>query len=135
MLPSTPPPRIVRSILWLTCAGVSFGTDAVTKAVPHEVVVNHYAQTPAGILVLLAVFLAVLGVWRSRLVAIGSGLMFGGLCGNGGQVLLFGYASDWIPIGNWLTNVADIAGAVGLLCCFADYVGVTRHRSPSPERV
>jgi hypothetical protein len=48
--------------------------------------------------------------------------MFGGLLGNGGQVVLFGYASDWLPIGGWLTNAADIAGAVGLLCCLVDYV-------------
>lgn len=111
-------------VLWGFCAVLSFGADAVTKALPHAIVVNHYAHTPAAILAALAIFLLVLGLGKSPLVAVGSGFMFGGLCGNGGQVLLFGYASDWIPVGNWLTNVADIAGAGGLLCCFAGYLGI-----------
>lgn len=113
-----------RFALWVTCATASLGTDAVTKSLPHAIVVDHYAHTPAPILACLAIFLLLLGLGKSRLVAIGSGLMFGGLCGNGGQVLLYGYASDWIPVGNWLTNIADIAGAVGLLCCFAGYLGI-----------
>lgn len=110
--------------LWVSCAGLSFGVDAVTKALPHAVVVNHYAHTPALLLAGLAIFLLLLGLGKSPLVAVGSGFMFGGLCGNGGQVLLFGYASDWIPVGAWLTNVADIAGAAGLLCCFAGYLRI-----------
>lgn len=114
--------------LWTLCAAVSFGTDAVTKSMPHAIVVNHYAHTPPAILAALAVFLLLLGISKSPLVAVGSGFMFGGLCGNGGQVLLFGYASDWIPIGDWLTNVADIAGAAGLLCCFAGYLGIPVRR-------
>jgi hypothetical protein len=118
--------------LWVFCAALSFGADAVTKSMSHAVVVNHYAHTPAAVLAALAVFLLLLGVGKSPLVAVGSGFMFGGLCGNGGQVLLFGYASDWIPIGDWLTNVADIAGAAGLLCCFAGYLGLPLSRTKAP---
>lgn len=124
--------------LWVACAGVSFAADALTKALPHPVVVNHYSHTPAVILVALAIFLLLLGVRKSPLVAVGSGFMFGGLCGNGGQVLLFGYASDWIPVGSWLTNVADIAGAAGLLFCFAGYLGIplaTRNRASGGSEV
>jgi len=94
----------------------------VTKATPHATVVNNYSHTPSFVFALVGLFLCALGLWHSRLLALGAGLMFGGLCGNGGQLLLYGYASDWIPIGGWLTNVADISGAVGLVCCFAAYV-------------
>jgi hypothetical protein len=96
--------------------------DVGSKAAPHSIVVNNYSHTPAVVFVLVGLFLCALGLWHSRLLAFGAGLMFGGLCGNGGQLLVFGYASDWIPVGGWLTNVADISGALGLLLCTAGYV-------------
>jgi hypothetical protein len=104
--------------------------DITTKALPHRFVVEHYNRAPVGALVAAAALLCVLGVWRSRVVAVGAGIMFGGLCGNAGQVLLYGYASDWLPLGSWLTNAADIEGAVGLVCCAAGYAMVWRRTRP-----
>jgi hypothetical protein len=117
-----------RFALFCGAALASFLADIVTKATPHSLVVNNYSHTPGIVLVLVGLFLCALGLWHSRLLAVGAGFMFGGLCGNGGQLLLYGYASDWIPLGGWLTNVADISGAVGLLCCFTGYVVSIRSR-------
>jgi len=111
-----------RFSLWFAAGAASFLADTVTKAVPHATVVNNYSHTPSFVFLLVGLFLCALGLWQSRLLALGAGLMFGGLCGNGGQLLLFGYASDWIPVGGWLTNVADISGALGLVFCFAGYI-------------
>ena len=107
--------------LWMSTSLAALAADIATKAAPHATVVHNQAHTPPLLFVLVGCFLWILGLWHSRLLAVGAGLMFGGLCGNGGQLLLSGYATDWIPIGGWLTNVADIAGALGLLCCFAGY--------------
>jgi hypothetical protein len=111
----------IRFALWASTGLAAFVADIATKSAPHTTVVHNQAHTPPLIFVLVGCFLWILGLWHSRLLAIGAGLMFGGLCGNGGQLLLNGYATDWIPIGGWLTNIADISGALGLLCCFAGY--------------
>jgi lipoprotein signal peptidase len=111
-----------RFLLWSAAAAASFFVDAATKAVPHAEVVNNHSHTPELMLLLVGLFLCVLGLWHSRTLAVGAGFMFGGLLGNGGQLIVFGYASDWIPVGGWLTNVADISGAIGLLCCIVGYV-------------
>src|SRR5437764_10988403 len=108
--------------LWSMTAAVSVLADVATKADRHHLVVRNYSHTPVIVFVRVGLFLFALGLWHSNLLAIGAGFMFGGLCGNGGQLLVLGYASDWIPVGGWLTNVADIAGAVGLLCCFTGYL-------------
>jgi hypothetical protein len=107
--------------LWLSCASLVVTVDVITKAAPHHVVAANHAHTPVLVYVAVGCFLFSLGIWRSLLLTTGAGLMFGALCGNAGQLLLDGYATDWIPIGGWLTNLADIAGAVGLLFCFAGY--------------
>ena len=107
--------------VWLSCALLVLTADVVTKAAPHHVVATNHAHTPALIYVVVGCFLLSLGLWRSLVLTAGAGLMFGALCGNAGQLLLDGYATDWIPIGGWLTNIADIAGAVGLVFCFAGY--------------
>lgn len=112
---------VIRFCLWTLTSLVALAADIATKSAPHATVVHNQAHTPPLVFVLVGCFLWILGLWHSRLLAIGAGLMFGGLCGNAGQLLLSGYATDWIPIGGWLTNVADIAGATGLLCCFAGY--------------
>ena|SRR5947209_15817331 len=117
--------------LWLSCALLVVTADVITKAVPHGVVATNHARTPLIIYAIVGCFLFALGLWRSLLLTAGAGLMFGALCGNAGQLILDGYATDWIPIGGWLTNVADIAGAIGLVCCFAGYA---RSMSPSPRR-
>ncbi len=111
-----------RFALWIFSALAVFAADISTKAAPHHVIAHNGAHTPFVLIVFVSCFLCGLGLWHSRLLALGSGLMFGGLCGNAGQFLLTGYATDWIPIGGWLTNVADISGAVGLVCCFVGYV-------------
>lgn len=106
----------------MAAAGLTLALDLTTKAEPHPLVVDHYSHTPALALILVSVFLCALGIWHSNMLAVGAGLMFGGLCGNGGELLVRGYATDWIPVGGWVTNVADIAGLLGLLWCFAGYV-------------
>jgi hypothetical protein len=110
-----------RFALWMSTSLAALVADIATKSAPHATVVHNQAHTPPLIFALVGCFLWVLGLWHSRLLAIGAGLMFGGLCGNGGQLLVSGYATDWIPVGGWLTNVADISGALGLMCCFTGY--------------
>ena len=112
---------LIRFALWSSTGLAAFVADIATKSAPHSTVVHNQAHTPPLIFILVGCFLWVLGLWHSRLLAIGAGLMFGGLLGNGGQLLLSGYATDWIPVGGWLTNVADISGALGLVFCFAGY--------------
>ena len=121
---------LIRFALWSTAGAATLTADVVTKAAPHAMVVHHYSNTPAVVLVLVGLSLYALGLWHSNVLAVGAGLMFGGLCGNGGQLLLYGYATDWIPVGGWLTNIADIAGALGLVCCLTAYV-LPRRRSSS----
>jgi hypothetical protein len=123
---------LVRFTLWAAAAATALLVDVVTKAAPHQLVVNHYSHTSWLVLSVVGVSLYALGLWHSNTLAVGAGLMFGGLCGNGGQLLLYGYASDWIPVGGWLTNAADIAGALGLVCCFAGCLLSPRRRGPEP---
>jgi hypothetical protein len=124
-----------RFLLWSAAAATSFLVDVATKAVPHTEVVNNHSHTPGLMLLLVAIFLCALGLWHSRTLAVGAGFMLGGLLGNGGQLVLFGYASDWIPVGGWLTNVADISGAVGLICCLIGYaLSVLRRPRPIVSR-
>jgi hypothetical protein len=111
----------IRFSLWVSTGLTAVVADIATKSAPHATVVHNQAHTPPLIFALVGCFLWILGLWHSRLLAIGAGLMFGGLCGNAGQLLLSGYATDWIPIGGWLTNIADISGALGLVCCFTGY--------------
>lgn len=121
---------ITRFCLWSLAALSSLGADIVTKAAPHALVENNYSHTPVLVFALVGVFLCILGLWHSNLLAVGAGLMFGGLCGNAGQLLLYGYASDWIPVGGWLTNLADVSGGVGLLCCFVGYARGAMQQHP-----
>jgi lipoprotein signal peptidase len=125
-----------RFLLWIAFGTGSLLADVVTKAAPHRVVVENPGHAPVVILVLVAAFLCGLALWHStRLLAIGTGLMFGGLCGNAGQALIEGHASDWLPVGGLFTNVADISGALGLLCCFAGYILERRQRLRPAEEV
>jgi hypothetical protein len=112
---------IRRLSVWGACALLVVGADSITKAAPHRMVAANHMHTPFVVYAVVGCFLVGLGVSRSPFLVAGAGLMFGALCGNAGQLLMVGYATDWIPIGGWLTNVADIAGAVGLLMCFAGY--------------
>lgn len=122
-----------RFLLWFGIGATALLADVVTKAAPHRVVVDNPGHTPTVVLILVGMFLCGLALWHStRLLAVGTGLMFGGLCGNGGQALIEGHASDWLPIGGVVTNVADICGALGLLCCFIGYV-LERRRRPRAE--
>lgn len=122
----------IRFALLVSTGLAALVVDIATKSAPHTTVVHNQAHTPPLIFILVGCFLWFLGLWHSRLLAIGAGLMFGGLCGNGGQLLLSGYATDWIPVGGWLTNIADISGAMGLMCCFAGYAisAFRRHSMP-----
>ena len=117
-----------RLALLFGTAALTLAADVTTKVIPHAQVAEHYAHIPILLLFLVGGFLIALGARYSATLAIGAGLMVGGLCGNGGQLILFGYASDWIRLGDWLTNVADIADAVGLVCCFTGYVRILQMR-------
>jgi hypothetical protein len=124
----------IRFSLWVSTGLTAVVADIATKSAPHATVVHNQAHTPPLIFALVGCFLWILGLWHSRLLAIGAGLMFGGLCGNAGQLLLSGYATDWIPIGGWLTNIADISGALGLVCCFTGYaVSALERHTPRVE--
>jgi hypothetical protein len=129
---------LARLILWMTSAAVALVLDVVTKLLPHPVVLNHYADAPILVAIVLGAALFGVGLWYSGTIAVGAGLMFGGLWGNVGQILLKGYATDWIPVGAWRTNVADVAAAIGLVCCFTGYARLLltrRARQGEEERV
>ena len=111
-----------RLILWLAAGLLVFLVDLGTKAAPHDRVAHNAAHTPAIVFLGVAAFLFAVALWHSNLIAVGAGLMFGALCGNAGELLVLGYATDWIPLGGWLTNVADLAGAAGFICCVAGYI-------------
>ena len=84
-------------------------------------------EARAAVLILFSLI-----AWKSPLTVAGAGLMFGALGANAGQLLLQGYATDWIPVAGWLTNLADIAGGVGLLLCLAGYTLTAAERPVSP---
>lgn len=113
---------LIRFTIWLACAAIVFAVDVLTKASSHPIVAYNHAHTPTVVLFLVGLLLFTLGMLHSNVLALGSGLMFGGLLGNGGELLRYGYASDWIHVGHYLTNVADLAGGLGLLCCFVGYL-------------
>lgn len=112
---------VARFIVWLCAAIVALVLDVLTKLLPHPVVIKHYAEAPILVAIVLGACLLGVGLRYSATIALGAGLMFGGLWGNAGQILITGYASDWIRIGVWRTNVADVAAATGLVCCCTGY--------------
>jgi hypothetical protein len=111
-----------RFALWATCAALVIAVDIVTKVAPHREVVTNYSHAPAALYLAIGAFLLTVGVVHSPLVSAGAGLMFGALCGNAGQLMIAGFATDWIEIGGWFTNVADIAGGAGLLVCVVGFI-------------
>lgn len=111
-----------RAALFLSLAAGSFVLDGATKLTPHGTEAANYSAFPLWLLVTVALCLFALAISHSTLVAAGTGLMLGGLAGNGIQLAVEGYATDWIQVGGWLTNIADISGAVGLLCCCVGYL-------------
>lgn len=112
---------IGRLSLWSAVAIAVVTADVMTKAIPHADAAYNYTRTPVPVFVAVGLFLCLVMLRHSPVVALGSGLMFGGLLGNAGQLLIFGYATDWIPLGGFLTNVADLCGGAGLVCCCAGY--------------
>ncbi len=110
-----------RLLLWISTGTATFAADTITKALPHAPVVHNYSAPPAIVFALVGLFLCMLAAWQSAVVVAGAGLMFGGLCGNAVQLVVTGYATDWIPLAGWLTNVADLAGAAGFLLCCTGY--------------
>ncbi|MGI8827301.1 MAG: hypothetical protein ACR2JC_16990 [Chloroflexota bacterium] len=121
-LPSSAGERTaIRLALWLATAAAVFAADSLSKNAPHSIVAYNHAHTPGYVLVLVGVLLLGLGLTYSRILAVGAGMMFGSLCGNGMELVRYGYATDWLRIGHYLTNVADLCGAAGLLCCVAGY--------------
>ena len=111
-----------RLAIWIVAAAASLAADIATKALPHDLILQNARPTPWPLLLIAGVALLVLGLWGSPILAVGAGLMFGGLCGNGGQLLLDGAVSDWLRFGDWVTNVADLAGFAGLIISLAGFI-------------
>jgi hypothetical protein len=99
----------------------------VTKSTAHALVLHHYRRLTIIEFIAIGIFLAFLGIYRSNLLALSAGLFLGTLLGNGGELIVHGYATDWIQFrlsenGRlWLTNLADISAALGLICLFVDF--------------
>jgi Signal peptidase (SPase) II len=110
------------------------GVDAMTKASSHPLILHHYRQLTVIEFVAIGLFLVFLSLYRSALLALASGFFLGTLLGNGGELLVHGYATDWIELDLgldnhiWLTNLADISAAVGMLCLMADFALAWRYR-------
>jgi hypothetical protein len=113
---------LLRFAISMATAGVVLAVDVLTKEADHEAVLLHYRHITPLEFVAVALFLLALAIYRSNLLALAAGLLFGALCGNGGELLLHGYATDWLRVGRWLTNVADLAVVGGLACICADIV-------------
>src|SRR5581483_1591282 len=111
-----------RFAVWVAAAAASLTADIATKALPHDLILQNARPTPWPLLVVAGVALLVLGLWDSPILAVGAGLMFGGLCGNGGQLLIYGAVSDWLRFGDWVTNIADLSGFTGLIICLAGFI-------------
>lgn len=135
-IPSRITAPLHRLAIWSSCAALVLAADLITKAVPHRQMAANYAHTPLLVFAVVGLFLLSFVAWHSTALVVGAGLMFGALAGNAGQLIVAGYATDWIPIGGWLTNVADIAGAIGLMICFAGYARHFVHPAdPEPVRL
>jgi len=135
--PHTVTAYVGRIAIWASTAFIVLTLDILTKEATHDVVLFHYRHITPIEFAAVAIFLLALAVYRSNVLALAAGLLFGALCGNGGELLLHGYATDWIRVGRWLTNVADIAVVAGLLCIYADILATwagrwRRGRSRSP---
>lgn len=111
---------MARFALWLLTAGGATMVDLVTKNAAHPLVLRHYSHATALDLIPMGLFLLCFAVSGSYLSAFGGGLMFGGLFGNGGELLQHGYATDWILVGPYVTNIADILLVFGLVCINTD---------------
>ncbi|HEX8919045.1 MAG TPA: signal peptidase II [Chloroflexota bacterium] len=118
----------LRLILWCGAAALVLWIDSTTKGAPHPIVLHHYRHVELLDLVPTALFLLWLGLYRAKTIALGAGLMFGGLLGNGSELIRSGYATDWILVGHYVTNVADIALVLGLLCLWINIALLWRRR-------
>lgn len=126
--PATLTEIILRLFLWAASAGGALAIDVWSKAASHPIVLHHFKHVEAIDLIPTGLFLLCLGVYRSKLVALGAGLMFGGLLGNGIELLRYGYATDWIVVWQYVTNIADIAAVLGLLCLWANVLLLWRRK-------
>lgn len=123
---------LLRFSLWSAAAAVSAAVDLATKDSPHPLVLHHYGHASLLDLLPIGLFLFVSVLYGSHVFALGAGLMFGGLLGNGGELLQHGYATDWIVVGRRVTNIADICLILGLLFAWADLL--LRLRRPRKSR-
>jgi hypothetical protein len=108
--------------------------DAATKASSHPLILHHYRRLTVVEFISIGLFLLFLALYRSSLLALGAGFFLGTLFGNGGELLLHGYATDWIQLDLgldnrvWLTNLADVSAAAGMVCLVGDFGVAWRHR-------
>lgn len=113
---------LLRFVVWALVGGVSAAVDLHTKMEPHPLVLHHYGHQTLLDLAPIGLFLFATVFYGSLLSAVGTGLMLGGLIGNGGELLSHGYATDWIVWGDRVTNVADIVIVFGLAIAWLDLI-------------
>ena len=85
-----------RVAVWVVAAAGAAGIDLWTKFQPHPVIYHHYNHISSTTFVALALCLFAFAMYRSRLTALACGLYCGALVGNDGELLVHGYATDWI---------------------------------------
>jgi hypothetical protein len=126
--------QLTRLAICLATGLAVLTADIVTKAASHPLILHHYRRLTVVEFAAIGFFLVFLGLYRSNLLALGAGFFLGTLLGNGGELLLHGYATDWIELDIglenriWLTNVADISAALGMVCLMSDFAFAWQHR-------
>lgn len=126
---------MARATIFLATAGLATGIDLWTKMQPHPIVYHHYNHISLTKFVAVGLCLLAFALYRSSLLALACGLYFGALCGNDGELLAHGYATDWILVDlrpftaiALVTNVADICVVLGLTCLLGQLALVARRR-------
>lgn len=126
---------VERVLIFALTALLAVGLDLWTKAQPHDVVLHHYSAAAPAKLVALGLCLLAFAVYRTSISSVAAGLYFGALCGNGGELVAHGYATDWIvvdvrPFTQYalVTNIADLCVALGLATLAIDFYLTARRR-------
>ena len=127
-----------RAAIFVVTAVVATGIDLWTKTQPHPIVYHHYNHISLTRFVAVGLCLLAFALYRSPLLALAYGLYFGALCGNDGQLLAQGYATDWILVDlrpftgiAMVTNIADICVLLGLTCLLGQLALTVRRRPHS----
>jgi lipoprotein signal peptidase len=134
-MPLPLPARLLQiAAVALFLAAVDWGLKAWALAAlrPDQIVFN--TSRPWHVVVVCAVIgLALVAVARTRLLALGAGVVLGGGLGNMAELAVFGRVTDFVPLGvpfrGAVWSPADFLLALGLVLLWC---GALRH--PGPER-